>query len=299
MRKLTQVGIYSGILGGFLFDDVQVLKPAIPWLLGALLFFNFSRIDFYFKRKDFSRLLWFPLFCLGLLPFLTSIFLQGMGENFRAGIFLISISPVAIASPVIADFIHADRRLVALGLFLYNLLAPLIYPLLIHWHLKGQEITVPPSQIFGLALLVGLPLVLSLLTKKLKQCSILVNQAGRYAGPGIFILVIMIAMGAAKKYLVNKPAQELFFLALAVFSLAILLYVSGFFLGKLSGVPRSTALFFGHKNSGLALWVALAFFHEEAILPIILYIISHHVINGFLMQIWHKHPGSESAESPH
>lgn len=277
--------ILAAVILGLLIPSAQALKGIIPYFLGLLLFFNFLKLEISFKDILTYRLLYFLVFVLGIYPFLFMWLNPFKDIWLQTGCFLILITPTAFASPVMANLIQADGKLIINALVFSNLLAPFYYPVLLSLYFE-QSVTIPYSQIIiKLAALVLLPLLLSRLVRKNQK---LYKNLAKYSSFSffIFLFLIFLAIAAASSHLLEMPSSKILYIFLIVFSIALLLFVTPYlFLEKLK-IKKALSLHFGNKNTTLAIWLVLTYFDERAAIPIALYIVSHHIVNSSLLIIF-------------
>lgn len=272
-------GIYLAIILGFFFPIAASLGFLIPVLLAIILFFSFLELDIKVKKFFRTELIYYFVFGLLILPFLVFLLTKNFDIQLRLGFFLVAITPTAISAPIIVKIIKGDMELIVSNVFLYNLLSPITYTLLLNLYFK-KAVLVPTNIILvKLALMVFLPLLLTFLLKKstiLKKISRISNAA--------FMLVIFIAVSAASSHIRNIDLLPLLKIIAIVFVFAGISYLAGLLLKKRKKkLKKSLSVAFGHKNSTLTIWIALSNFGPLVVVPMVIYIICHHIINGILV----------------
>lgn len=275
--------LFTAIALGLLFPGGQALKPALPVLLGTLLFFNFYTIDIqwaHFLRKE---LLIYLLIVLGILPALVVTTTSFLPPEFRLGVFLVAITPAAISGPLVVGIIGGSPELSIANTVLFALLSPLSYTFLTGLYFDAADLRVSSQQIImKLMLLIGLPFGLSLACKKIRSLTSPLHRLAAYSRL-FFVLIVFTAISASSQELRGIPLQELAGLILVMLGIAVILYASGFLLGKDAQTKRALAVSMGLKNASLCIWLALSNFSPLTAIPATVYIIIQHSMNSLLI----------------
>ncbi len=316
MSKLVSYGLFLAIIAGFLFPAGDSLKFLIPYLLAIIMFFSFLKLDY--KKENFFRkeLFYYLIIGLVIIPFVVYFSTFSLEPMLRLGIFLVAITPTAISAPIVVDMIKGDRELIVSNVVIYNLLAPLTYTFMLSMYFGESDIAIPVKGIFvKLILMIFVPLIAALAVKQFvkifdKTAAIkegLLNMS-KYISPISFILVIGVAVSSASLSLRTIETSTLMFVAAITLVLALVSFSAGVVLcAVFSGKDRKESkdkegrkdiiesinpkestkktmmVVFGHKNSTLTTWIILSNFGGVAVIPMIIYIICHHVINTFLI----------------
>jgi predicted Na+-dependent transporter len=307
MSKIVSYGLFLAIIAGFLFPAGDSLKWLIPYLLAIIMFFSFLKLDY--KKENFFRkeIIYYLAVGLVMIPFVVYVLTFALEPMLRLGIFLVAITPTAISAPIVVDMIKGDRELIVSNVVIYNLLAPLTYTFMLSLYFGESDIAIPVKDIFvKLILMIFVPLIAALVVKRFvrifdRTSAIkegLLNMS-RYVSPLSFILVIGVAVASASLSLRTIETGTLVIVAAIALALAIVSFGAGAVLGtifrrKLSkkkpkrekeddSTKKALMVIFGHKNSTLTTWIILSNFGGTAVIPIIIYIICHHVINSILI----------------
>lgn len=283
-NTILTFGIFAAIILGIVFDSIDILKSAIPYILASLLFFNFLKIDFKLKHFFRKELLYFPIVFYILLPPIIYFAASSLDYNFKLGLFILTITPTAIGAPVVAGLIKGDRELVTAQVLLLNLLSPLTYSLLIYFWFDTANVNIPVFLILKkVSFIILLPLAFSYVIRKFSfNKKHLYNFSTVYV-PFAFLLIIFSAVSSASAKLKSTPPETLVLLIIIVFLMALLFFSGGFIFFRSSGIAKSVSLMSGHRNTALSIWIILSNFSAEAVLPLIIYIISHHICNALLL----------------
>ncbi|MDA3899317.1 MAG: hypothetical protein PF637_02225 [Spirochaetes bacterium] len=279
------------VLGAaLLLPSFPFLETALPFILGAVMFVNFITVDI--KKENLADRpgIAYLILVLGVYPFAISQLPLGLPDAFYNGLILAIISPVALSSPVIASLTGANSsRLISHILFLH-LLAPLSYGFHLFFTLKCENFTIPYIMIgIKVFTMIIVPFLLSRIF-----CTLFKNRSINHAESikkGLFFLLVFSAVSSASDRVSAYPIETVARLFIIVFLSAVILYLSGYLCGRKTGGEGgggekiTGALMFGHKNTGLSLWLTVAYLPKESAVPLILYIISHHLINGLLYSL--------------
>ena len=164
------------------------------------------------------------------------------------------------------------------------MLSPLTYSLLLNIYFSKTELIIPTKQIFiKIATMIFIPLILALIFRNLVNLKEKLSNISKFVSPISFILVIGVAVSSASMYLRELKIINIINIGFIVLMLAICSFYVGYILSKSKRTKRTLTVVFGHKNSTLATWVALSNFAPPVVIPIIFYIIFHHIINGILI----------------
>jgi bile acid:Na+ symporter, BASS family len=284
MTKIINYGIFAAIVLGVLFPSQGSFKILIPILLALMLFFSFLKLDL--RIRKFLRWELGVYFFIGLLilPFLVFLLTKSLDMELRLGIFLVSITPTAIGAPIIVDMIKGNRELVVSNVVLYNLLSPFTYVVLLSLYFKTNALVIPVFSILEkLVLMIFIPLFLALLFKRIIVLDSSLKKIGRVFSPFAFILVIGIAVSSASSELRNMEMLLLLKVFVIVFLFAVVSFALGFLFSKNEKSRKAMSVVFGHKNSTLAIWIALSNFSPLVVVPMVIYVVCHHIINGILI----------------
>ncbi len=210
--------------------------------------------------------------------------------NLRLGIFLLAITPTAISSVIMVDLIKGHKELIISQVVLYNMLSPLTYSILLQVFFNTTGLTIPTKLIFfKLTTMIFIPFLLSLIARKFIKLKTKLLNISEIASPIAFIFVIGVAVSSASLNLKEIGIMNLLMITLFVFTLAVILFLIGFNLSKKIKIKKSLGMAFSYRNGTLTTWVALTNFAPPVVIPMIIYIVIHHAINGFLIHKYGDH----------
>jgi bile acid:Na+ symporter, BASS family len=287
LGKLTGPGLLSAILLGFFIPGASVLKPALPWFLGALLYFSFIRLEFRLKEVLHGGLFLFPLMVWGILPPLIVLCGRTLSPEFFTGLFIVAVAPPALGAPVITELIHGDRKTALANTVLYNLLSPFAYAVLSAVWLSESGIRVPvPAILVNVFILVFVPLVLSLIARLSRTVVRVSCRLAPVFNPVGLMSIVFIAVATAALRIRAMPAGTILTVFGIVFTLSVVLYGSGFLFGRTFEKKKTYAVALGQKNTSLAVWIAVGTFSPLAAVPAVLYIVSHHLLASLMILVF-------------
>jgi bile acid:Na+ symporter, BASS family len=282
-NTITSLFIFLAILLGFLLPPVPGIAQSLPYILSLILFFSFAKIDINPRSFLKKELLVYPPLIYLFFPAVLFFVTRSLDADLRMGLILIAVTPTAISSPVVADLINSDRALNIAGVVLTNLLAPLVYSAVMIVLFSSRGVSVPVLAVIrDIALVIIVPMVMSALIKKNNAAHSLMSRAGHYFNAPAFPVVIFAAVGSAAAKLKTYAWGDLAVIGALTMALSLLLFVSGALLVNKKS-RGAMALVFGHKNTALAVWVGLSNFNPGVTVPVVIYIICHHIINSLLI----------------
>jgi BASS family bile acid:Na+ symporter len=136
-RRFWLLGYAFLLLGFLLPGDWAELKPAVPVLLGGILFFSFLRLPLrelqaaLAERRRWITAGWLTLLKLLVIPVLVWAALQALIPAWAAGVLLVVCMPAGLSSLALTDLQRGDRALALLMVLITSLVAPLTVPALL------------------------------------------------------------------------------------------------------------------------------------------------------------------------
>lgn len=283
----THLGILllASIIFGYLFPQLAIFKSSLPYLLMFLLFSSFLNLDF--KKENLFRkeLLIYPFLNWVILPFIVYHLSFALDMNYRLGLFIIAIAPPAMGSPIISNLIFGNTEFVVSKVVLYNLLSPVTFALLpLIFFSESTSFATTKIVFLKVVEYIFIPLSLAILVRR-KQIvkQFFVEHIKIYNG--VFqLFMIIVAISSSVKKIHDQSIDTIFYLFISTTIIAIFLYFFGYlFCVKDEKLRSSCALSAGYKNTLLAMIICLTNFSPVTALPSIFYLVSHHILNGFLL----------------
>lgn len=292
IRVFPILVVLVSVVAWFIPQPLIDLKPAIPWLLGVVMFGMGMTLTF----EDFKNVLRHPaVIILGLgLQFLLMPFyawgigyLLGLDAMLLAGMVLVGASPGGTASNVICYLARGDVAL-SITLTLVSTLAAVFMTPLLTWAYVGQVVPVPVwSMLLSVLKIVLLPVLAGVLINRFFYSHLAKLQT---LFPLISVLAIVVIIGIVVALNHNNIPK----LGLAV-SLAVVLHnllglISGYlaarWLVRDTRIARTLAIEVGMQNSGLAVALAVKYFSTAAALPGALFSVWHNLSGAVLASWW-------------
>ncbi|HRX17323.1 MAG TPA: hypothetical protein P5123_13495 [Spirochaetota bacterium] len=281
--------IFVVIIAALIIPSHPILKTVLPWILGCVMFVNFITIKIKITNPLNRTGIAYFVVVAAIIPCAIALSNPGLPAAVQNGLILAIISPTALSSPVIASFTGADSSRLVTHILIAHIAAPVIYTIHLYYSLNLSDFTIPYFMIIlKVVTMILAPLIAACLYKKtLKNIAIprlvLMKKI-------LFYLLVFTAVSSASEKIKNLEPLFALQLFITVFLLAVLLYFCGYITCYRQNKGITGALMFGHKNTGLSLWLAITYLPGESSAPLVLYIISHHIINGILISFNNKNP---------
>lgn len=283
MKKIFIPLLFLTVVIALIFPKGSDYKFLIPYFLSLLFFFNFYAIKFEFKSVLNLELLIYVAVVLIVNPIIVYFSSFMLDYEFRIGLFLIAISPTAIASPIIIKYLKGNLEFSVTNIIVFNLLSPLSYTLLLKLFFRDSQFDISIYKIVSsLTIIVFIPFVLATVVKKITPQNRVLLKISHYAGFLFLATVYLSVSSSALELRAVEPAQ-LARLFAYVIGAALILYTAGFVFGKNVESKKTLAVSMGQKNTALCIWIALFNFSPLAAIPPTIYIIVHHSINTIVM----------------
>lgn len=284
------------MVGGILFHNhMGKLSPLSPWLIAAMLFFTYCRLDI----KD----LHLPHFALPALliqivgAWAAYFLLCPFSPILAQAAFICFFCPTATAAPVITGMLGGSIASVASYSLICNLAVALLAPLcftLINQGPIGAETSflhvVTRISIKVVPLILG-PLIAALLLKRISPP--IHRQISQHQDVSFYLWAVslFIIVGNAVSYVVRHlaayPDEGSIMIATALVSLTVCVVQFG--LGRRLGARYnekiSAAQSLGQKNTVLAVWMALTFLNPLSSIGPAAYVAWQNTINSAQLAI--------------
>jgi BASS family bile acid:Na+ symporter len=283
--------IVAGVLGFLLPGSIKPAAPAVPYLLGIVMFC----MGLTLTLPDFSSVAKRP-WAVGLGLVAHYVIMPGAGwliavglhlePALAAGVILVGCAPSGTASNVMAFLAKGDVALSVAVSTVSTLIAPLVTPALTLF-LAGSFLHVDAgAMVLDIVKTVLLPVVAGLLARLFLQRWVraVLPALPWVSAVVISVIVAIVVAGSAAKIL---AAGGIVFLAVVLhngFGLGL-----GYLAGKLGRLDararRALAFEVGMQNSGLAATLATAHFSPLAALPSAVFSVWHN-ISGAAVAAW-------------
>ncbi|MEM1221605.1 MAG: bile acid:sodium symporter family protein [Verrucomicrobiota bacterium] len=258
-------------------------KPAIPWLLGAIMFgmgLTLGPKDFLgvFQRWRLLGVGIFAQYTLMPLLALAICFLLGFSPELTAGFVLLGACPGGTASNVIAYLARGNVALSVSMTLASTLLAPFLTPW-ITWLLAGHKVGIDVAAMMRtILMIVALPLGLGILSRLLARRWVVAAVKGL---PLFSMLVIAWVIGIVMALNQERILEFPGLIITAVILHNLLGLGTGYLVARIFTKNRSdcrtVAIEVGMQNSGLAVALASQYLPVVAALPAALFSLWHNI----------------------
>lgn len=271
---------------------LPVFETLLPLSIFCTLFITFSKVDFHLMRlrRWHLYILLTQLLLVALLTALTLYIVHcPLSILLLESILICVIAPCASASPVVTAKLGGDltqmTTFVLLSSVSMALLIPAVFPLL--EPREGITFWVAFLQILRrLATVLLLPLLLGAIVrhwvKPLYQWFVRTPDLGFYC----WCVSLSITAGLTVRNIVHSHAGShlLGDIALLTLATALVQFVIGRLIGRMTGEHICTGQGMFQKNTGLAIWIAYMFLTPEASIGAGCYVLWQNIINS--VELW-------------
>lgn len=277
--------ILVALAAGIFLPGLAPWYPAMRWLLAAMLFLGFLAMPMSAMapgRVHLKLLLAWPLFMGAgyaiLLPFGPDAALAGL---------LVGATPTATAAPVITGFLGGNVGFVSFSLLASNLLAVAFLPPLLA--ILADSDRIPSTLPFALstAALVGIPLALAALLRKIAPG--VASASKRFKNTGFALWLSMLVLAGAKTSAFFREAPSVPWTTIAgIAAGSFALCAAHFRIGRRLGAPGQeleAGQSLGQKNTMLTLWLGISACGPVAALGPAFYVLWHNLWNAFQLGV--------------
>lgn len=280
------------VSGYFMPDVFKALLPAIPWLLGIVMFgmgLTLAPADFKILGRHPKAVLAGVAAQFVIMP-LTAYALAlvfRLPPEIAVGVILVGSCPGGTASNVITYLARGNVALSVAVTSVSTLLAPVLTPA-VFYLLAHQWLDISAGKMFvSILQMVLLPIVLGVAAHRFFR-----KQTEAAAGilPLVSVLSIILIIGAVVAASKPKLADS----GLLIFGVVVLHngigYLLGFLAAKLCKLPydaqKTLAIEVGMQNSGLGATLAALYFGPLAAVPSAIFSVWHNISGSLLASYW-------------
>jgi BASS family bile acid:Na+ symporter len=293
MQYLIYAVIGSGIVFGLIFPQIQTGKDTVPYLIGLVLFLNFSEVSVPWRKFYRKELLLTLTLSALIMPYLFyRWFSSGLDTQYRIGLLLTAAAPSGIMALVLGRFMADIDYGLVLSNFIVTTFGSVIYiPLTVKW-LVGAAIQIQVSQmLIKTAAIILLPYGASFIVRNglPQQWTAAVKRWSKPLVMGsIFFIVAIVTSAATRSLHWNHTLITLILLVLAVYIIQkALAYLASFYFWD-RRARRTLALIASSRNNNVALGIATLHFAPATTVPCIVGFILHHVTNAVWLYLLRK-----------
>lgn len=294
------LGIAGAMIAGIFFPQLGEYQFIIRYLLMAMLFCAFLRMENVSKFRDKSQLL--ILAANYIIPlFFYGIFMVSGRKELAAAAFMTGITPTATAAPVVVAFLHGKIEYVLNTFLLTNVVIALTLPFLLPLlglSEGGRALEMVGKLMADMGLVMFLPLAAAWILRKifppLREWAV---KYGKYSYL-IWLVLIFFIICRASEFLRYQQHEKLSVILLIGGSSLLICFLN-FFIGRLIGGEKYRAegsQSLGQKNTSFTVYVALFYVSPLAALGPMFYVLWHNLWNGWQIQHADKYLPEKSPE---
>ena len=293
VKHRLQLVIFAAALTGFLLPGLAVLDWCVPWLIGIILFVNFSEVDVgprHLLRPEL--LLTVPLSALVMPAIVFLLTPRSMDPGFRVGILLTAIAPAGIMPLVIGRFLRGVDYPLILGNFLATTFGSVFYlPPMLH-RLIGAEVDMDAGSLFArTAALILLPYAAGLALNRTLGSGrrrLLDRHAPRAVLVIMFAIVALVISKGRGALVWSADLALVTAMVLAIFAVQGLLAWLGGFLPWFRASRTTLGILGSSRNNQVSLGIAMLQFPPAAAIPCIIGFIVHHLYSALWLWVLRK-----------
>lgn len=288
-KKLRSYTLPVAIAAGLLFHDfLSSYRFLVPYLLFGMMFFTCSKISV----KDVKLhpmhgiLLLFQIF-VGVAVYLV---LRPVNEELAQGLMICVFAPVATASPVVGGLLGANVTVMTTYVLISNVVVALLAPLFFSIIMPDSGVTFFTSFLHiskSTLMLLILPIVISLLIKKYTPKGFEVVKRLQPVSFYLWAVCMMVLIGSTIHTIMIQENSN-YLLELIMIVGALLICIVQFSLGRKLGTKYGDMVagrqMMGQKNTGIAIWLAMAYLTPMSTVAPTAYIIWQNLMNSY--EIW-------------
>ena len=283
------------MLCGLLFHPwLEAVAWVVPYLIFTMLTITFCRVRP--RQFELSTMLWIMLAIQLAGSAVVFLVLRPFSLDVAQAIFICVLCPTATAAPVVTGMLGGSVPRVAAYSVLCNLAVALLAPLLFVWVGEGAAAMSFADEFKSVALQVAPLIVLPLaLAFGLYFFAPKVHSAiGSVQGVSFYLWAVslVVVVGRAVAFILAEPAAaipEMIVIALGAGVVCVLQFAAGRRIGRRYGDAVSGAQGLGHKNTVLAIWMALTYLNPIASIGPAAYIVWQNSINSAQLYFKMKH----------
>ena len=286
---------FAVALGLFFPDVFRNFRPFVPWLFAMITFSGALKL----KVSELGNAVKSPVPILlffftshAIMPCLAMLFCSPVIPNpdVITGFIILFSGPTAVSGFIWVSIFKGDRALGLTLLLLDTMLAPLVVPATISI-LMGADITMDMSGVaLSLLFMIVIPTIVGVAmneTSKGKIPDTICPGFDPLSKIGLMLVVAANTSAIARNVTFNDP------LVWKAALLCIVLTTTGFFLAKLNGIigkfgsEKSASLIIagGLRNNSAVMTIAVTFFPELTVLPMLVSIIFQQMIMAIMGRV--------------
>lgn len=288
-KKLRSYTLPVAIAAGLLFHDfLSSYRFLVPYLLFGMMFFTCSKISVKdVKLHPMHGILLLFQILVGVVVYLV---LRPINEELAQGLMICVFAPVATASPVVGGLLGANVTVMTTYVLISNVVVALLAPLFFSIIMPDSGVTFFTSFLHiskSTLMLLILPIVISLLIKKYTPKGFEVVKRLQPVSFYLWAVCMMVLIGSTIHTIMIQENSN-YLLELIMIVGALLICIVQFSLGRKLGTKYGDMVagrqMMGQKNTGIAIWLAMAYLTPMSTVAPTAYIIWQNLLNSY--EIW-------------
>ena len=288
-KKLRSYTLPVAIAAGLLFHDfLSSYRFLVPYLLFGMMFFTCSKISVKdVKLHPMHGILLLFQILVGVAVYLV---LRPINEELAQGLMICVFAPVATASPVVGGLLGANVTVMTTYVLISNVVVALLAPLFFSIIMPDSGVTFFTSFLHiskSTLMLLILPIVISLLIKKYTPKGFEVVKRLQPVSFYLWAVCMMVLIGSTIHTIMIQENSN-YLLELIMIVGALLICIVQFSLGRKLGNKYGDMVagrqMMGQKNTGIAIWLAMAYLTPMSTVAPTAYIIWQNLMNSY--EIW-------------
>ena len=288
-KKLRSYTLPVAIAAGLLFHDfLSSYRFLVPYLLFGMMFFTCSKISVKdVKLHPMHGILLLFQILVGVVVYLV---LRPINEELAQGLMICVFAPVATASPVVGGLLGANVTVMTTYVLISNVVVALLAPLFFSIIMPDSGVTFFTSFLHiskSTLILLILPIVISLLIKKYTPKGFEVVKRLQPVSFYLWAVCMMVLIGSTIHTIMIQENSN-YLLELIMIVGALLICIVQFSLGRKLGTKYGDMVagrqMMGQKNTGIAIWLAMAYLTPMSTVAPTAYIIWQNLVNSY--EIW-------------
>lgn len=288
-KKLRSYTLPVAIVAGLLFHDfLSSYRFLVPYLLFGMMFFTCSKISVKdVKLHPMHGILLLFQILVGVVVYLV---LRPINEELAQGLMICVFAPVATASPVVGGLLGANVTVMTTYVLISNVVVALLAPLFFSIIMPDSGVTFFISFLHiskSTLMLLILPIVISLLIKKYTPKGFEVVKRLQPVSFYLWAVCMMVLIGSTIHTIMIQENSN-YLLELIMIVGALLICIVQFSLGRKLGTKYGDMVagrqMMGQKNTGIAIWLAMAYLTPMSTVAPTAYIIWQNLMNSY--EIW-------------
>lgn len=290
IKEFTWLIILVAMGFGLLYPNFGLaIQPYLSYLLMILMFLSCVNIEFvraWKHLKKIRKIVVSMLIIFVCSPLILLFFRKYFNDEIFLGMIIASVAPAGMSVVFLAKLLGGSDAKSLVIMFLSNLLAILMLPLLV-WFFANTKVEIDVmSMLVNTLKLVMVPLVLAMFLRKYIVIRKIVESDGAYFSVIILFLLVIGVVSSVRSVILADINQSLRLTVLVTFLVLINFYL-GMLLGSDTKAKITYAISNSYKNFTLTTVIALSLFNPTVALPSVVYTL----VNNLLIapaQWWFK-----------